>query len=204
MEDFRVEDLYYLHSPPNAPDSERSIHRAYPIRLTARDMARFGHLFLRQGNWRGKQIVTPTWVSESTKAHAKVGKDRYTESGLNNPWNGGGYAYCWWVDGLGLPLKSYSARGAMGKYIVVIPERNLVLVYQNHAEEPDDTTKLTEQGSSPSAFGTQLAFCSKSVGTGGKGTGQLGPHGLSSLSCIFAIGGVPSIRSTLANVCVGS
>jgi hypothetical protein len=33
----------------------------------------------------------------------------------------------------------------MAKYIVVIPERSLVLVYQNHAEEPDDMTKLTEE-----------------------------------------------------------
>jgi CubicO group peptidase (beta-lactamase class C family) len=145
MEDYRVEDLYYQYSPPGAPDFARSTHRAYPVRLSARDMARFGYLFLRQGEWNGKQVVPRQWVAESTKAHAKVGKTRYTEAGPNNPGGREGYAYCWWVDGFGLPVKSFSARGAMAKYIVVIPERDLVLVYQNHAESPDDTSKLTAE-----------------------------------------------------------
>ena len=34
----------------------------------------------------------------------------------------------------------------MAKYIVVIPERDLVLVYQNHAESPDDTSKPDRGG----------------------------------------------------------
>jgi CubicO group peptidase (beta-lactamase class C family) len=144
MEDYRVEDLYYQYSPPNSSDFARSKIRAYPIRLSARDMARFGYLFLRQGTWNGKQVVPREWVAESMRAHAKVGRTRYTEAGPNNPWNGEGYAYCWWVDGFGLPVKSFSARGAMAKYIVVVPDRDLVLVYQNHAESPDDSSKLTE------------------------------------------------------------
>ena len=108
MEDYRVEDLYYQTSPPDAPDFARSTHRAYPIRLSARDMARFGYLFLRQGNWNGKQIVPRDWVAQSTKAHAKVGKTHYYEAGPSNPSNGEGYAYCWWVDGFGLPVKSFT------------------------------------------------------------------------------------------------
>ncbi len=69
----------------------------------------------------------------------------------------GGYAYLWWVDGMGLPVKSYSDRGAMAKLIVVIPERDLVLVYQNHVESPDDTSHMTEAEYSklPSATGAQ-------------------------------------------------
>jgi len=158
MEDFRVEDLYYQYAAPEGPDFARSTHRAYPMRLTARDMARFGYLFLRQGNWNGKQIVPREWVAESTRAHAKVGKDGYSEAGPNNPENGNGYAYCWWVNGFGIPVKSFSARGAMAKYIVVIPERDLVLVYQNHAESPDDTSKLTvaEYAKLPAPTGTQV------------------------------------------------
>ena len=31
----------------------------------------------------------------------------------------------------------------MAKYIVICPQLELVLVYQNHAESPDDTSKLT-------------------------------------------------------------
>ena len=158
MEDYRPEDLYYQYSPPEAPEFARSIHRAYPMRLSARDMARFGYLFLRQGNWNGKQVVPREWVAESTKAHATVGKSGLTEAGPDNPSIGEGYAYCWWVDGFGLPVKSFSARGAMAKYIVVIPERELVIVYQNHAESPDDTSKLTAQeyAKLPAATGPQV------------------------------------------------
>lgn len=145
MEDFRVEDLYHYSSPSDAPEFSQSTHRAYPIRLSARDMARFGYLFLRNGNWNGKQVVPSAWVAESTKAQARVGNDRYTEAGPDNPWNGEGYAYCWWVDGFGVPAKSFSARGAMAKYIVIFPELELVLVYLNHAEPPDDTSKLTAE-----------------------------------------------------------
>jgi CubicO group peptidase (beta-lactamase class C family) len=145
MEDYRPEDLYYQYSPPDAAEFARSTHRAYPIRLTARDMARFGYLFLRQGNWNGRQIVPREWVTESTRAHAKVGKNRYAEAGPANPPTGECYANCWWVDGFGLPVKSSSARGAMAKYIVVIPDRDLVLVYQSHAESPDDSSKLTPE-----------------------------------------------------------
>ena len=108
-------------------------------------MARFGYLFLRKGNWNGKQVVPSAWVAESTKAQARVGNDRFTEAGPDNPWNGEGYAYCWWVDGFGVPAKSFSARGAMAKYIVIFPELELVLVYLNHAEPPDDTSKLTAE-----------------------------------------------------------
>jgi CubicO group peptidase (beta-lactamase class C family) len=121
-------------------------------------MARFGYLFLRQGNWNGKQVVPREWVAESTKAHAKVGKARYTEAGPDNPWTGEGYAYCWWVDGFGLPVKSFSARGAMAKYIVVVPELELVLIYQNHAETPDDTSNITaeEFAKLPAPTGDQI------------------------------------------------
>ena len=158
MQDFRLEDLYYQYSPPGAPDFARSTHRAYPIRLSARDMARFGYPFLRLGNWNGNQIVPREWVAESTRAHAKAGKDRYTEAGPKNPWSGEGYAYCRWVDGFNLPVKSFRARGAMAKYIVAVPARDLVLVYRNHAESPDDSSKLTaeECAELPAPAGSQI------------------------------------------------
>ena len=145
MEDYRVEDLSYFSSPPDVPEFSQSMHPSYPIRLSARDMARFGYLFLHKGNWNGKQVVPSAWVAESTKAQATVGKSRFTQAGPDNPPNGEGYAYCWWVDGFGLAAKSFSARGAMAKYIVVFPRLDVVLVYLNHAEAPDDTSNLTAE-----------------------------------------------------------
>jgi homoserine O-acetyltransferase/O-succinyltransferase len=117
MEDYRVDDGTYVTGPD-------SVYPAYPFRLTARDMARFGLLFLQNGAWRGRQIVPSDWVKESTSSYSDVGPS-------------GGYGYLWWVavdgrhfPGVTLPAGSYSARGAGGHYIVVIPAYNTVIVHR--------------------------------------------------------------------------
>jgi len=131
MQDFRVEDMYYLRASADAsPDFNKSIHPAYHFRMSARDLARFGYLFLRNGEWRGESVVPRGWVSESTQAHSQ------TKAGE-------GYGYLWWVDGFDLAEHSFSAQGALAKYLVVVPARDLVIVYLNHTEFPDDTSGLT-------------------------------------------------------------
>jgi CubicO group peptidase (beta-lactamase class C family) len=57
MQDYRPQDGSYFRS-------EASIHPAYPIRMSARDLARFALLYLRKGNWVGRQIVPEGWVEE--------------------------------------------------------------------------------------------------------------------------------------------
>lgn len=39
------------------------------LSLRPRDMAKIGYLFLKDGKWKGRQIVSQKWVSESTKGH---------------------------------------------------------------------------------------------------------------------------------------
>lgn len=51
----------------------------------------------------------------------------------------------WWVNGFGLPVKTFNAWGALGKYIVVIPERDMVAAYQNHTELPDDALAMSDE-----------------------------------------------------------
>jgi CubicO group peptidase (beta-lactamase class C family) len=127
MQDFRIGDMYYLKSEDNAPAFARSLYPAYHFRLTARDMARFGYLFLRGGNWNGTQIIPADWVRQSTTSYSET-------IGFGE---GFGYGYLWWVHGYGLSVDAFSARGALGKYIVVIPERDLVVAFVNHTEFPD-------------------------------------------------------------------
>lgn len=100
--------------------------------MTARDLARFGYLFLRNGEWRGEPVVPSAWVSESTQTHSQVGA-------------GQGYGYLWWVDGFDLPVSSFSAQGALAKYVVAVPARDLVVVYLNHTEFPDDASGITAE-----------------------------------------------------------
>jgi CubicO group peptidase (beta-lactamase class C family) len=116
MEDFRVEDVEYVRGAD-------SIHPAYPFRMTARDMARFGLLYLREGAWRGRQVISKKWVQESTAPYSE-GEER------------GGYGFLWWVaiDGRLFPGvrldEAYAANGAGGHYILVVPKFNLVIVHR--------------------------------------------------------------------------
>jgi CubicO group peptidase (beta-lactamase class C family) len=133
MEDFRPEDMYYVRAPKDAPETERSVHPAYQFRLTARDMARFGYLYLRQGRWQGSQVLPADWIEESTTSYSDTGK------------GGGGYGYLWWINGFGLGERSFSAEGALAKYIIVFPDSDIVVVYQNHTEFPDEGQGLSDQ-----------------------------------------------------------
>ena len=130
MQDFRLEDMHYFRGTTQTAAVEQSVHPAYHFSLTARDMARFGYLFLRRGAWNGRQVIPADWIAESTTSYSDTG-------------NGGGYGYLWWVNGFpGVSLPNYSARGALGKYIVIVPGRDLVVVYQNHSEFPDDAAAV--------------------------------------------------------------
>jgi CubicO group peptidase (beta-lactamase class C family) len=127
MQDFRTEDMYYLRANDQSEPFAKSKYPAYHFRLTARDMARFGYLFLRRGNWNGTQVIPADWVNESTTSYSDT-------TGFGD---GFGYGYLWWVNGYGLSMAAISARGALGKYIIVIPERELVVAFTNHTEFPD-------------------------------------------------------------------
>ena len=90
------------------------------IRLTPRDMARFGYLYLRNGLWDGARIIPESWVEESQQQHIKR---KYIEDYY--------YGYHWWVS----DQNSYSAVGFGGQWITIIPEHDLVVVFTNSFEE---------------------------------------------------------------------
>ena len=117
MEDFQIGDCKYVYE-------DVSLHPGYPFRMTARDMARFGLLFLNNGIWNGNRIISKEWIKESTTS--------YSDAGGN-----GGYGYMWWIEvdgrhipGLKMAEGTYSARGYNGHYILIIPEMDLVIVHR--------------------------------------------------------------------------
>ena len=132
MQDFRLEDFYYVRAAMEKGAEKTSIHPAYHFRMSARDMARFGYLFLRHGRWQGKQVIPGDWVRESTTSYSDAGR-------------GVGYGYLWWINFWpGISVKNYSARGALGKNIVIFPDREVVVVYLNYTEYPDDASANPE------------------------------------------------------------
>jgi CubicO group peptidase (beta-lactamase class C family) len=118
MEDFRPEvHGQYVGLPA-------SDHPAYPFRMTARDLARFGELFLRHGRCDGRQVVPAEWVEASILP--------YSEAGTS-----GAYGYMWWVArdgilfrGVTVPHGTYAALGAGGHKVVVIPALDTVIVHR--------------------------------------------------------------------------
>jgi CubicO group peptidase (beta-lactamase class C family) len=88
---------------------------------------------LRRGRWGDRQLVPEDWVSESTRL--------VTPSRDMNPpsvrYGGLGYGYLWWIleAEAGSPLEgAYSARGAYGQYLLVVPRLDLVIA---HKRVPD-------------------------------------------------------------------
>lgn len=127
MQDFRPEDVYYMDGPI-------SMHRAYHFEITARDMARFGLLYLRKGRWKNKQIIPEAWVEKNTHADEMI------------QWHGldaGGYENLWWLEyhgaslyGSRLPAGMYVASGAGVHIVMVIPSLKLVIVSRVDNDPP--------------------------------------------------------------------
>jgi CubicO group peptidase (beta-lactamase class C family) len=82
--------------------------------MTPHDMARLGYLYLHGGFWDGEQVVSADWVEAATTAQIVV-KDNRTD----------GYGYQWWTRDDG----AYMARGFGGQYVIVIPDKDMVVVF---------------------------------------------------------------------------
>jgi CubicO group peptidase (beta-lactamase class C family) len=82
---------------------------------TARDFARFGLLYLRDGVWEGRRLLPPGWVDYAR-----------TPTFQQPDFADGPYGAHWWLDLAG--PGSFSANGYEGQYIVICPDRDLILV----------------------------------------------------------------------------
>jgi CubicO group peptidase (beta-lactamase class C family) len=129
MQDYRSSDGDYVRGAA-------SDHPAYPIRMSARDLARFALLYLHEGSWNGRQIVPSAWVRESRQSYSQA----FTELGP-----GVGYGYMWWVGYLSsiagapivtIPPHTFAAEGAEGQYAFVIPAHDLVIVHRINSDVP--------------------------------------------------------------------
>lgn len=90
------------------------------LHLRPRDMARFGYLFLNNGNWEGQQLVSAHWVAKATR--------KYIPATLMP-----GYGYQWWV----MSPERYAARGYRGQRIFVLKDKNMVVVFTGRLKNKD-------------------------------------------------------------------
>ena len=89
------------------------------VYTNARDLARFGLLYLQNGVWNGERLISEDWIDfVRTPAPATVGR-------------GGQYGGQWWLvpeNRDDVPKDAYSTSGNRGQYAVVVPSHDLVIV----------------------------------------------------------------------------
>ncbi|MGI9286883.1 MAG: serine hydrolase domain-containing protein [Pseudomonadales bacterium] len=89
------------------------------VYTNARDLARFGLLYLQNGIWGDERLISQDWIDfvrTPAPATAKTGK---------------AYGGQWWLvpdDRKDVPKDAYSTAGNRGQYVVVVPSRDLVIV----------------------------------------------------------------------------
>ena len=93
------------------------------LSMSARDLAKFGQLYLQNGNWNGTHIVPPEWVETSTMFGAYTSNEWPSDMSKIGASN---YKYQWWLlsgnDG------DYSSWGKDGQFVYVNPQKGLVIV----------------------------------------------------------------------------
>ena len=100
------------------------------IYITPRDMAKFGYLYLKKGEWNGTRIISEEWINNSVKDH------------ITPPVNWAyGYGYLWWLKrytSLNGIYDAFNAEGWGGQQIIVIPSENMVVVFTgaNYVDNP--------------------------------------------------------------------
>ena len=104
-----------------SPTASRQYGCGGGLYLKPRDMARFGYLYLNEGNWNGTQVVSSDWVNVSTSMY-------YDTGGWYH------YGYTWW----GVPGQTfYEATGHYEQKIYVLPEEDIVVVFTGNIQDAD-------------------------------------------------------------------
>lgn len=92
--------------------------------LHPRDLAKIGELYLRDGSWRGRQLVPASYIRAATTTHALPAT---TRAGL-------GYGYLWWTyHGAQFP-PLFLAIGSGGQFVIVAPTLDTVVVLTSDSD----------------------------------------------------------------------
>lgn len=108
FEPLGIHDVFWETDPQgyNVGHGDLSLH--------PHDMAKLGLLFLQEGRWEDRQIISRRWVQEARTAQSET-------PGEEDP-----YGYGWWLT---TDLEGvYRAEGRNGQHIYILPDWNMVLV----------------------------------------------------------------------------
>lgn len=105
------------------------------LHITARGLARFGLLFLRNGKWQDERIVPAAWVKEATGPSQEMNPE---------------YGYLWWNNSTGkkwpgVPKDAYAALGKAQNNMLIVPSLDLIVIRQI-GDDPDVKRKVDMNG----------------------------------------------------------
>ncbi|MHA6484254.1 serine hydrolase domain-containing protein [Paenibacillus sp. strain BS8-2] len=103
------------------------------LALTGTDLARFGLLYLRRGRWGPSNILSSSWIDESTALHHRA-LLQY------EPHIYGGYGYHWWCspEEHNGAMNVYFAFGHGGQYLMILPDIDAVIVVRKRITKRND------------------------------------------------------------------
>jgi CubicO group peptidase (beta-lactamase class C family) len=105
-----INEYFWKRTPTGLADTEGGLY------LKPDDLAKVFYLFLQNGNWKGKQIVTRDWVGSSVTPFMNLG-------------GGTKYGYKWWLYEYEPNKLAWWGSGFGGQFPIVIPEYNIVAVF---------------------------------------------------------------------------
>jgi CubicO group peptidase (beta-lactamase class C family) len=118
-----------------AVDKDGNLPGFSGLLLTARDMAKIGLLYLQQGRWRERQVVSEAYVRDSTRKHIDG-----SMPGLQ-----AGYGYLWWTRPTRDGSPAYFASGWQSQLILNFPDRNLVMALASGSHLPGGAAKFINE-----------------------------------------------------------
>jgi len=136
FEDFSLNKTKYIY------EKDKSLYPAYSFRMSARDMARFGLLYLNEGRWNNNQIINSDWIRESFKVHSVNGID-------TNGTHWDDYGLLWWISNKIITEPVIYASGSGVQRISLFPQSNMIMIhlvdnFQPKEVDEDEVDILTQ------------------------------------------------------------
>ncbi len=106
MQSFKPNDMRYFYQ------RKYSLHPAYLFKMTPLDLARFGLLYLRNGQWGDKQIISENWIKKSSTPCEIFNEKKRTS-----------YGFLW-----NIKKDYYYAAGNGGQRLVIYPNKGVIII----------------------------------------------------------------------------
>jgi len=120
------------------------------LSIQSEALAKFGQLYLRKGQWGGRQILPASWIDEATTFKIQQpGGDKPGRPRAQNDWLQG-YCYQFWRCQHG----AFRGDGAFGQFTIILPEQDAVIVMTGENKNMQGELDLVWQHLLP-AFGTK-------------------------------------------------